>query len=749
MTQTSVRSSPTLDLIEWSFGDTATIRLSVGPDEPVQLLGLGQSTVLLDPQTERIPLVEISLDREGRTGRSPNAQNRQYVASARLRLVDQREWEDAGVRLLEIRQADPKTRVEVATQFEHRPGADAVRVVNRVTNAGPEPVALHYISTVNLGGFTDAAIGEEPERLQLSWVRNAWFAEFRWQTQTLEQAGIVDIGPLGGEEGTVDIGGANNSSLGRVEVAGIGSWSTGDFLPVGAVTDTATGRAWTWQIEHNGAWQWQALDRARQLYVSLSGPTEDRHGWSQTLATGETFTTVPATLAVSADGLEGALAELTRYRRLIRRPNADNTECPVIFNDYMNALNGDPTTGKLLPLIDAAAAAGSEYFVIDAGWYADDPGWWDSVGEWQPSARRFPGGLGEVIEAIAAHQMVPGLWLEPEVIGVRSPVLDRLPTEALFARDGVPLAENGRYQLDLRHPAARAHLDETIDRLIADFGIGYFKFDYNINIGTGTDLANAGQGAGEKIAPGAGLLGHNRAYSDWLDGLFVRHPELVIENCSSGGMRVDYAQLSRLSLQSTSDQTDPVRYVPISAAAPACVAPEQSAVWAYPQPDWSVDVNELTMINALLGRVHLSGRLDRLDAAGRQQIGDGISVYKAIRHRIPDAVGTWPLGLPGWYDPWCAVGLRDGEGILLQVWRRGGGSEITLPLPILRGSAVQARVLYPSAGGAELSWSDEDATLTVRLPRSPSAVLIELGRSTPTTDRPRSTSADSPDQSGR
>ena len=717
-------ASPSRRRIDWRLGN-AVLQLLAPEDEPVHLIAVVPAGAAASSSLP-VPLVEISLNREGRTGRSPNAQNRQYVASARLRLVDQRDWEDRGVRLLEVRQADPTTGVEVATRFEHRAGAEAVRVTNVVTNGGGDPVTVHYISTLNLGGFTDAAIGDQPEQLQLSWVRNAWLAEFRWQTQTLEQAGIVDIGPLGGEEGTVDIGGANNSSLGRVEVAGIGSWSTGDFLPVGAVTDTVTGRAWTWQIEHNGAWQWQALDRARQLYLSLSGPTEDRHGWSQTLAAGETFTTVPATLAVSADGLEGALAELTRYRRLIRRPNADNAGCPVIFNDYMNALMGDPTTEKLLPLIEAAAEAGSEYFVIDAGWYADGPGWWDSVGEWQPSTRRFPGGLGEVIEAITSHAMVPGLWLEPEVIGVRSPVVDRLPTEALFARDGVPLAENGRYQLDLRHPAARAHLDETVDRLIADFGIGYFKFDYNINIGTGTDVGTGGGGAGKKIAPGAGLLGHNRAYSNWLDGLFVRHPGLVIENCSSGGMRVDHAQLSRLSLQSTSDQTDPVRYAPISAAAPACLAPEQSAVWAYPQPDWSVDVNELAMINALLGRVHLSGHLDQLDAAGRQRIADGIAVYKAIRPRIPHAVGTWPLGLPGWYDSWCAVGLRDDEGILLQVWRRGGEPQIELPMSGLGGSGVQTRVLYPGGGDASVSWSDEKATLTVGLPRSPSAVLIEL-----------------------
>ena len=47
---------------------------------------------------------------------------------------------------------------------------------------------------------------------------------------------------------------------------------------------------------------------------------------------------------------------------------------PIIFNDYMNCLWGNPTTEKEFPLIDAAAETGCEYFVIDCGWYSPDTG---------------------------------------------------------------------------------------------------------------------------------------------------------------------------------------------------------------------------------------------------------------------------------------------------------------------------------------------------------------------------------------
>ena len=77
------------------------------------------------------------------------------------------------------------------------------------------------------------------------------------------------------------------------------------------------------------------------------------------------------------------------------------------YNDYMNCLYGDPTTEKLIPLIDAAAEAGCEYFCIDAGWYADGI-WWDEVGEWKPSSVRFPKGIIEPINHILEKGMIPG-----------------------------------------------------------------------------------------------------------------------------------------------------------------------------------------------------------------------------------------------------------------------------------------------------------------------------------------------------
>ena len=62
----------------------------------------------------------------------------------------------------------------------------------------------------------------------------------------------------------------------------------------------------------------------------------------------------------------------------------------------MNCLWGDPTEAKELPMIAAAAKAGCEYFVIDAGWYAD------LHEDWSPDYRR----MGTLCEPVAKRAEV-------------------------------------------------------------------------------------------------------------------------------------------------------------------------------------------------------------------------------------------------------------------------------------------------------------------------------------------------------
>jgi alpha-galactosidase len=103
-----------------------------------------------------------------------------------------------------------------------------------------------------------------------------------------------------------------------------------------------------------------------------------------------------------------------------------------------------------------------------------------------------------------------------------------------------------------------------------------------------------------------------------------------------------------------------------------------------------------TMCTGMLGRLYLSGHLDLMPPGQRAAVRTAVRVHQAIRADLAAAVPSWPLGLPGWDDPWLSLALRTREVTYLAVWRRGGvTAPATLALPHLRGREVRIDVLYP------------------------------------------------------
>jgi alpha-galactosidase len=187
-------------------------------------------------------------------------------------------------------------------------------------------------------------------------------------------------------------------------------------------------------------------------------------------------------------------------------------------------------------------------------------------------------------------------------------------------------------------------------------------------------------------------------------------------------------------VQSTSDQRDFLRYATIAAATPSAVLPEQGAVWAYPQPGQSDEEVSFCMVNAALGRVHLSGLLDEATVAQRERIRAALGVYRRSRGLIAAGLPHWPLGLPGWYDPWVALAIVVADECLVAVWCRDpAGGEVTVPLPWLCGGGWRAEVLFPTDLECQLGWSGGGATscpkgMTVRVPGGPAARLVRVHR---------------------
>ena len=638
-----------------------------------------------------------------------------------LHYVSHRVIESKNGKTLEVIQKNIPETLLVTNHYRLFNNTPIIRSWVTLENIGNGNLGIEYVSSFALTGINQASDldGNYAEHNTIYIANNDWTAEAQWKAGSLKDAGLdywVD-----GEKG--------QASSKRISITNNSSWSCSEYSPNGILTNSVTGQSAIWQIENNGAWHYELTDigAGNQLAIRLSGPEEYDNHWWKNLTPGETFTTVSAAFGQLQGDFEDALAAMTTYRRQIRRPNQDDQQLPVIFNDYMNGLfndymnglSGDPTTAKEKPLIDAAAQAGCEYYVVDCGWYASGY-WWDSVGEWQPSTERFPNGIEEVIDYIRSKGMVPGLWLEIEVMGIKCPLADRLPDDWFFMRHGKRVIDTDRYHLDFTNPAVRKYADQVVDRLVKQYGVGYIKMDYNITTGIGTDL--------NSDSDGDGLLKHNRAYLKWLDSVFKRYPDLVIENCGSGGMRHDYAMLQRHSIQSMSDQTDYLRNGNIAAVGASVVAPEQCAIWSYPLRDGDDEEVIFNMVNALLVRIHQSGLLNEVRGHRLELVKEGIATYKQYREKIPAMTPVWPTGLSQLDDEWFSYGLRNKKEMYLAVWHgKGETVEKTIDLSHY-GKVNEVTQLFPKDDRLTKYVCANDL-LTVHFPQEKVVRLykIELG----------------------
>jgi len=586
------------------------------------------------------------------------------------------------------------------------PNVAAVQVWTILKNEGTEEIGLEYVSSFIYQGLCQS--GEKPyfEKTSIYTPHNSWDCESQWRKNDCREINLSGMA----------VNGFNTPGFGmnRYCYGGHSSWSTCEYLPMGICEDEECKVTYFFQVEHSGQWLIEyGPSTGERLYVALSGATETEHGWWKNLKPGDTFTTVPAGFGVADGDVNEAMAELTEYRRKIRRPNEDDEKLNVVFNDYMNCLMGDPTEEKEKAIIDRAAAMGCEYYCLDCGWY-DKGFWWDRVGEWKESPERFPNTLKAVCDYAKEKGMVMGLWLEIEVMGIACELANKLPDDWFICRHGKRHIDNKRYLLDFRNPEVRKYCMDVVDRLIEDYGVGYFKVDYNVTMGYGSDLY------ADSCADA--IRDHYLYLYEWYKEIFRKHPDLVIENCGSGGQRMDYGMLKLLSLQSTSDQTDYVYNSYIASNVASAVTPEQAGMWVYPYKDEREHVI-YNMVNGLLLRPYMSGMVWDMGEESLELMREGISLYKEIRDDVKKGVPVFPLGFTDTRDDVLAYAIKaEGKSYLAVFTPKTDKAEIPLAKAGITG--VDVKVIYPSSG--DCKYAVVDGKLQVTMPQVTCARLFEI-----------------------
>lgn len=550
-------------------------------------------------------------------------------------------------------------------EYEHRVtrlgAGQAVCVTTRVRNAGQQPVTLEALSSFSLGGLTPFASDDAAGRLRLHRFRSAWSAEGRLETRTFEELQL--------ERSWIGYGVACER-FGQV-----GSMPVNGWFPFAAVEDTGAGVVWAAKLAWLGPWQLEVYRRHDR--AALSGGLADREfgHWMKTLAPGECFETPAAYLTVVAGDLDDACDRLNAAQPMNLPP--EEAALPAVFNEWCYSW-GSPTHQSMLKVAERLQGIGVRYLVIDDGWAERKGQMFQQNGDWRVNTKAFPHGVRATARALRERGYVPGIWFEFEVLNDGSEAWKN-HSDHVLRRDGIPLEIGNRRFWDFRDPWVHEYLFEKVIRFLRENEIGYLKVDYNDTLGIGCDGAES---------LGAALHDHLRGVQRFFRRLREEIPELVIENCSSGGHRLEPSMLALTAMSSFSDAHETPEIPIIAANLLRLVPARQLQIWAVLRPEDSPERTVYSLTAALIGRICLSGPVDKLSAAQMATTKHALDMYHAAAPLLVDGInrrfGTWGESYRH-ATGWQAVRRVSADGrralVVAHAFAHDGAVECRAPLP--------------------------------------------------------------------
>ena len=321
-------------------------------------------------------------------------------------------------------------------------------------------------------------------------------------------------------------------------------------------------------------------------------------------------------------------AQLHKYFNDLRIPDSGRRS-PVVYNGWLYRFT-DFTREQILQQAKAAKEIGCEVFIVDAGWFGYGDGW-SKVGDWrEKTGAPFFGKMANFADEIRAMGMKFGFWMEPERWEADIPVRGEHP-------EWFPAHSN---RIDLTNPDAAEYVFNTIASNVRKYKAGYIKIDFNSH--TGYDDS------------GCEMYKYCLARHALIICLHNEFPDLIIENCGSGGLRSDLQMTMLFDHSFISDNAAPWETVRILQGYFMRNLPGRTLNWAVIRPaqerltpytpglkvmacagaswDSAILCNlDFVLISSMLGILSFSGDIAGLDSEARKMMAEAAEYYKNNR----------------------------------------------------------------------------------------------------------------------
>jgi len=471
------------------------------------------------------------------------------AVTLRLKETGRKEMSEPGAKHVVVSLEDESRPLRVTRHVRAWDDVDAVETWVEIAHSESAPVRL-----LRADSFASAVDVKAKEVGVLS-LTGRWAHEANVSESKVANGQIVE---LSSKAGTRD---AWESNAGMMVSFGSSDEESGKVLGVAL--------EWTGTTSRRIRRDWEG--KVTEVFAGIdmtSGP--------YVLDPGKAFVTPKAILVWSEKGRGEVSRQYHRWARNHLMPHGRDLH-PVLLNSWEGSYFSF-TEKTLTDMMDGVKEMGGEMFVLDDGWfgrgkYARDDKNRDKVGlgDWYVNEEKLPRGLGYLADEAEKRGLKFGLWVEPEMVNVRSWLAEEHP-EWLLREEGRPLAlGRGGTQvvLDYVNPAVRDRIFDDLDKVYSSVpSLAYIKWDSNQNI----------------VNPGSTYLPADRQPNLWYDytiGLYdllarfqAKRPHIMVQACASGGGHMDFGFLRYADEFWTSDDTDPYMRVFIQWGAsqfyPAC-----------------------------------------------------------------------------------------------------------------------------------------------------------------------------------
>jgi alpha-galactosidase len=333
---------------------------------------------------------------------------------------------------------------------------------------------------------------------------------------------------------------------GEFSFGSVSGRSSKGFSPwAGLVT---SGRCYSAALAWSGSWNCTVTPEEGRFHFTM-GHSYD--GFFTDVPPGGRFESASVYLA-EGKTLEDASLEMRRFfrRRLSLLNDGGIADVPLEYNEWWPYEDKYINENIYLENAKIAKELGCRYAMMDAGWFGgneDGQSWYEKRGDWSiVNKKDFPSGMKSLCDNAKKIGILPGIWCEIEAVG-KDAKLNDTHGHIIAKRDGKSLG-----YVCFGSEEGRAWAMSVVDQILGEYGAKWIKFDFNLDPAPGCNAQGHGHG------PGDGLYAHYVGYYRLLEEIHKKYPDVVIENCASGGLRDDIkiASLTHWSHLSDPDYTE-------------------------------------------------------------------------------------------------------------------------------------------------------------------------------------------------